>query len=392
MKLINLYHFILGYKKMEATGRRIEKYINLLNCNNIEIWDIKKIDSTKATFKGMNTQVKQINTIAQKSGYKIDILKEYGKNKIINKIKERKFFIMFIILFSFLIFLSSFFIWNIEISGAKKVDEHDILMSLRSIGFKEGKYKYNINLTKVENNILSKYKNLSYIEINFEGTKAKVKIKESNIIPNTYKKSKPVHLVAKEDGVIDSIIAYNGICKVKKGDKVKKGQILISGKINYETEGKNKHYYIHALGDILTVKDKTFNHIKINPYKIKNTDKFIKERTIYLKKHSFDLKNNMANENYIKIKEEKTNIKLLFIPLPIEERISKCYNIEKLDKKSEKQLEKEVIKILNSKGKVDKDNIIKIYLSIKPLKSNYIDITAKITLRENIAKEKIIKK
>ena len=42
MFVLKLYNYINGYYLIEIKGKMPERFINLLNNNNISVWDIKK--------------------------------------------------------------------------------------------------------------------------------------------------------------------------------------------------------------------------------------------------------------------------------------------------------------------------------------------------------------
>ncbi|EDS73654.1 sporulation protein YqfD [Anaerofustis stercorihominis] len=393
MLILKFYHYIMGYYLVEIKGLHPEKYINLINHNNISIWDIKKLDKTTIVFKIMLTDFEKAEQIAKRAQYIIDIKNEYGKKSIFKSLKKRRVFIFSAFLISVIIFAFSFFIWDIQITGTDRIDRNDILSTLEDAGFKEGCYKYGVDKKEISKVLLNTYHDLSDVTIDYKGTQAKIKLVEKNTPIKKFNKSKAVDLVAGKGGKIESIIAYNGIKKVKKGDKVKKGSLLISGKIKYEgKEGDIKHYYIHAMGDVFINTTYTYKDIIINPYVIKENDEFIKETAYSFKNRTINYKKTVANKSYIGVKEEKKKVKILFIPIPIEQSTTKWYNINNLTKKDENQIKKEVIEVLNKTQNIDKDNIVDIYLSIDTLDNNYYSITAKVKLKENIVEERQINK
>ena len=136
----------------------------------------------------------------------------------------------------------------------------------------------------------------------------------------------------------------------------------------------------------------TYKDIIINPYVIKENDEFTKETAYSFKNRTINYKKTVANKSYIGVKEEKKKVKILFIPIPIEQSTTKWYNINNLTKKDENQIKKEVIDVLNKTQNIDKDNIVDIYLSIETLDNNYYSITAKVKLKENIVEERQINK
>ena len=75
---------------------------------------------------------------------------------------------------------------------------------------------------------MSSFDEVGWAHINRSGTRASVEISEATVKPEIYEK-KGANLVAKKDGVILKAIVSRGFRKVKKGEAVTKGTILISG-------------------------------------------------------------------------------------------------------------------------------------------------------------------
>ena len=93
MFILRFYYYIVGYYLIEIKGLIPEKIINLLNLNNISVWDIKKIDKTTITFKIMISEIKEAERISKKAHYILEIKKEYGKNNLLKALQKRKIFI-----------------------------------------------------------------------------------------------------------------------------------------------------------------------------------------------------------------------------------------------------------------------------------------------------------
>ena len=75
MFILRFYHYLMGYYLIEIKGLNPEKIINLLNINNISVWDIKKSDKTTITFKIMLSEIKSAEKIAKKAHYIMEIKK-----------------------------------------------------------------------------------------------------------------------------------------------------------------------------------------------------------------------------------------------------------------------------------------------------------------------------
>ena len=112
-KIIN---YIYGYLRIIVEGYYIERFINICRNQNYMMWNIKKANDINIELNIEIKQFRQICKIAQKTQCKIKIKAKRGLPFLLNKYKKRKLFILLLFLILFLIFFSSQFVWNIEIT------------------------------------------------------------------------------------------------------------------------------------------------------------------------------------------------------------------------------------------------------------------------------------
>ena len=93
--------------------------------------------------------------------------------------------------------------------------------------------KKNVDPQNITEGIMSKYDGVSWMSINPIGTTLSVNISEKVEPPNVQDNTEPCNIVAKCDGVIKNIKVTEGRAVVKVGDAVVKGDVLISGIVEY---------------------------------------------------------------------------------------------------------------------------------------------------------------
>lgn len=191
--------------------------------------------------------------------------------------------ILGVTIFVFVVFLSSKIVWNINVIGNENISDEEILSELKTAGFSEGKFISNIDFDKLHNNVLKNSKKLSWISINMNGNIANVQVQETES-EITIEKSSYSNVVAKSDGQIISIIVINGKKVVSLKEVVKKGQLLISGVLDSQSEGVR---YVDSSGIIMAEVNKTIS-IKI-PLK----QKVFEKSGSYLEEKSLNLFNNI---------------------------------------------------------------------------------------------------
>ena len=126
--------------------------------------------------------------------------------------------------------------------------KEDILKTLSEYGIKEGTLRKNFDYKIISNALITKYESLIWANVELSGTKIKVFLVPRTPTPQIVPFGVPADVIAKKDGVITEIVAENGEKRVKTGDTVIKGQVLISGIIPSPVVGTR---YVHSQGKII---------------------------------------------------------------------------------------------------------------------------------------------
>lgn len=249
MLVIRIWNYFRGYVIIKIEGLTLEKFINLTISKNIILWDIVRVDYTTLMAKVSVSGYKELRDVVQKVGCRVYIAEKRGFPFFVNKFKYRKMLaIGSIIAVSLVIFFTSF-IWNIEVIGNEKIDEEVILKALFSLDIKEGVKKSKLKNLDISNALLLKIPELSYANVEIQGTKMIVEVKERNSLKAEVRDTVPCNIVASKKAVIEKVIVKMGKSKVDKGDVVREGQVLISGVI--EDERLDEPLLVHSEGNII---------------------------------------------------------------------------------------------------------------------------------------------
>ena len=229
-----------------------------------------------------------------------------------------------------IVYASSFFVWDIRIEGNSKISADEITEILNECGFTLGTYIPKVDYDKLHNEFLLKSDSISWISVNIEGNVANVLIKE-RMKGHSENKNSYSNVVAKCDGQIRLVRVFDGVKTVKLLDVVKKGDILISGVIDSQSEGVR---YVHADGIVnayvnkhISIKIPMKDKIKTNTG-VLHTDQYIK---IFAKNINILKKGRNLDSSCDKIEENKTVVLFGKIKLPIVLTKVKYYEYEYTD-------------------------------------------------------------
>ena len=289
LSLLGLWNYLRGYVIIIVEGFFTEKFINICTRRQIPLWDVKVQSEKTRTMRMSIKGFKLIRSIARKAKCRVRLLKKVGLPFVFNKYRRRKAFFAGAALFFVLIFVLSSFIWSVEITGTKKLQNAELEEALTRNGIRTGMLKFKIDTDSAVTGMMLDMEQLAWISINIKGTKVKVDVRERKEVPVVIPRHIPCDVIAAKDGIIRQVIATGGIEAVGVGDTVQRGQVLISG--NIPLKGEKAGYKLsHAMG---TVSARTWYEEKVpvitSQIERLKTGKIIKDRAVILFSWKLDI-------------------------------------------------------------------------------------------------------
>lgn len=305
--MFNFHKYKSGTITIEIQSLIPEKFINLMWKNGVQIRNVKKKNITTMTMEISLKNYPKIEEIAHRTKTKVIILDRRGLAFFLITLKRRWTLIIGIIIFIALIYYLSTFVWRIEIISDKNLPPYEIRQQLYSYGIKPGISKKNVNVYEIEEKLIRNNENIMWVRVRVEGAELKVSVAERQSPPSIVSENSPCNLVAKRDGEVVRVYTKAGTPVVKKGDIIRKGQILVKGEQGHEGDT----YTVRAVGDVFC---KTFyeeiKNVKINEIKRKRTGRKLDNIYIDIKgKKLYFKKSDNKFEKYDKIEDNKLFIK-----------------------------------------------------------------------------------
>lgn len=235
--MIGLLRYLTGYVEFCAEGGFAERFLNLCNIHEINLW---KIENDGVKVKACTTVggFKNINSAAEKSGMKITVLKKCGVSFFVKRHKWRCGAVFGVLLTVLFIWFMSGFIWEVEVVEEDGVKIEDFTQTLSDLGVKTGARKSKIDILSVQERLLELYPQLSWVSLNIFGDKAQIEYTPIKKVVDSVDKS-PSNIVARKSGEITLVEGYSGTNNIKEGANVVKGGLLISG-VTVNADGTEK--------------------------------------------------------------------------------------------------------------------------------------------------------
>lgn len=382
MKLMRL---LRGCVYVRFSGDNPERMLTLLSRSRFNFWGIKRFGAAIQVCM-YAPDFKKLRKLRGNSGIKVHIAGRRGLPFILRRYRHRSGLAVGFALFLLLNAVASMFIWNIRVEGNNKLTEGEIRGYLADIGIREGSLSRNVDCETARLKLAIMSDTISWASLTIEGSQLIVAVSEREPIDKT--DTTPCNLVASRNGVIDEIHALTGVTAVKVGDTVTKGQLLVSGVVEYST-GSSK--FLAAKGDVfaITTRDITVTQ----PYKVTRTQRTgrVKKRSVL----SFFTLNVPLYVGDIKFPYEKT-VQTHFIStdsayLPIRLTTASFFETEEVQiTLTEENAKAEALKQMEEIC-FESDFEILEYEDFYTQNHEGITLRRHITARENIAEKEILK-
>lgn len=260
-----------------VTGEETLRFVNLCRNNGIELRHlVRRENAIQMEIDAEN--FKKLRPLVRKTHVKIHILNRHGPAFFFYRHKRRWWFLLGMTVFAGMIYILSLFVWQIDIDGNRKYTDALILQALAQMDVKTGCRKSEIDLPEIEEELRIMYNEITWVSASITGTKLQIELREGDLkisgssgggqtgnvkrVENRENNPKtqngesetdlPANLVSDEDAIITNLVVRRGTVAVRYGDEVKKGDVLIEGKVYIynEDETLKKVDYLTAEGDV----------------------------------------------------------------------------------------------------------------------------------------------
>lgn len=216
--------YITGYVRVKIQGKNPERLINLCLSANFPVWDVT-VEGQETYFSTSLAKYREIRPLASKARCIPKIVGRTGLPFFVGKIRKRVWFLLAALFMAGVLIYFSGSVWTIVVRGNETLSREKLLNAAAGAGLTPGARKSRVFASEVEYRLLTEYPILSWAYVRFQGTVALIEVVEKA-------RAEPVVLgdiVARTDGLIQSVLVHSGTPHVTPGQTVKKGDVLISG-------------------------------------------------------------------------------------------------------------------------------------------------------------------
>lgn len=311
-----------------------EKYLNQI-ASKYDIYNFSKIDE-KVIFYCKNKDKKNIEKILKKLNVKIYKNNYFG---IFFHIKKfAKIGIILGILFSCILWIiSTFFITDILIFGDINFSSNDLYNLLNNYNISRWTKKSNIDTQKLQTEI-ENIKYISYASVIIRGNMLVINIKEKLVNSEVENLGKYEPLVSLYDAKVTAIKLIQGTAKVKVGDIVKVGDVLVEP---YSIDSSGEKVSVQPLADV-------WCDVFVSASQSVKEKKILEQRTgnkttsYSLSVFGLEIFSKKSENSFSKFQVEKSEVYVSTLILPIKRKEITVYEVELVEQNINFEQDKQI--------------------------------------------------
>ncbi len=233
-----LLRYLDGYIKILLTGKQPERFLKLCAARGLVLRNLEKCDEGYQLELAL-PDIYKISGYLRKTGCRIHILRKKGMSFFFYRNKKRKAFFAGIVLCLVLMYVSSLYVWEIQVYGNHYYAKEAVLEELEQLDVRDGVLIRSLDCLSLASGIRAAFPQVVWVSVRTEGTCLIVDLKENEDDYLTTEAGDEIEaadetaagydLTAPRDGTILSMITRSGMPCKREGDTCEKGEVLVTG-------------------------------------------------------------------------------------------------------------------------------------------------------------------
>lgn len=247
-------NYARGWVRLQAVGAFPERLLNLCAQHRVTFWAVEWRDGQTLALTVLQGHLPRVEKLAPRAGCDLTVEGRDGVPSFLTRFRRRYAFLVGLFLSVLLVCIGSRFVLTVEVTGNEQVPDAAILSQLRREGLRPGVYGPRLDAKQIAVNTQLAVDELSWVSVNLYGTRAQVVVREKQPPPKLLEQEGTSDILARAGGLILEIDAAAGQAKVRPGDMVAQGDVLISGTVTMEgpmySDIPPQYLYVHADGRV----------------------------------------------------------------------------------------------------------------------------------------------
>lgn len=230
--MVRMLRWLFGYLCFSVSGSFPERLFNVLAQRGVRFWDFCK-QNELLTARIRRRDRSLLLQAAARTEVHVHIVREGGLLPFLFRFRYRSGLVIGLLLWGTICHLMGGYIWHLQINAPDSFNEYELRSMLREQGVFEGARSDSIDPSSVVNHLTLADNRISWMSVNLIGTDAEINISPRVHTDNAPSAAALSNIVAAADGTVTSVHVYNGSAAVKAGEGIRKGQLLVSGTMEY---------------------------------------------------------------------------------------------------------------------------------------------------------------
>ena len=244
--------WLRGYVRLCVAGYSPERFLNMCCFHQLFIWGLEPTEKGYGMYMSIS-DFRKLKPLVRKTHTKVTLEGRYGFPFFLARYRKRKLFFAGLFLCAVLLRGYSLFIWDIHFEGNVRYSDTTLAEFLESEGVAPAMLRSRVDCPGIVKAIRKEYNDIVWVSASIDGSRLKIQVKENeDTFPEeetSAGEERPVDLVASADGVITEIVTRSGVPQVHVGDAVKKGDILVLGRVEVVNDSQEVIGYQYHSSD-----------------------------------------------------------------------------------------------------------------------------------------------
>jgi similar to stage IV sporulation protein len=216
-----------GYVTVRLRGQGLERLLNRIADLGIVVHKVERLTLDVMIVRLNIQDFRRLRPLLWDTQISVSILDKHGAPFYLGKLRSRTFLAIGLSLALLSVIYLSNFIWFVEVVGGTTLSIETLKGVVEDFGLQAGVPRNAVEPRIIEAELLKRFPNLAWAQVSIKGARAEILLTERDGLQSEH--TLPGHVYAAHDGVVTEIFVLRGTAKVRDGDTVREGELLVSG-------------------------------------------------------------------------------------------------------------------------------------------------------------------
>jgi len=219
---------LIGQASVKISGLSLEKLITRAAEQGVRLSRVRRQDARTLTATLAARDLPALRRIAEAVGWRVDVERVNLLRRSQKLLSYRAMLACGVAVFLALVWMANACVWFVRVEGAGE-SAGEVRAVLAEWEIRPGRLAATLDLQGVQRALEARLPRIAWIDVHLRGVTVVVECVPARMPTPAAYGGEPCDIVASRDGVVTGVTVYAGIAKVKVGDAVRKGQVLVAG-------------------------------------------------------------------------------------------------------------------------------------------------------------------